>query len=625
MKKIILQSMKIRNFKGINRLDIDFSEGVTSIYGNNASGKTTIADAFFWLLFDKDSAGRSDFSIKPLNYLGEVADHSAVVEVEAVILVDGIGKTYKKTLAERWNTRRGSVNKVFDGNETERFIDGLPLKKYEFDTAIKEIADEQVFRAVTSVTYFSQTLTKTERRRILFDMTSEITDREMMEKDARFATLIPLLDDLESVEKIKAVKTRERRIQNEKRANIPVRIDELTSRIETLAGIDFDGIENALSEAEAKTEKAREKMASVKNFSFPHDIDNEIIRLEAELKGLEAENVQYRSTYTVPDISALQATSAAEKLRLTDITKNLEYVRNKMHRLREDFNATVKLPIVPEKICPTCGREYDTDSIEAVAESLRKSRDAKLDKINSEGQDLKEREAELVAEQEKQQKRCDDIKAEIDSALALPPIPDMDGYTERKSELCEKIIAKNDEKEKYRADFAGMLAIAESELSGCVSEENKLKEELAKRGIIAEHKRRIDELKEEARTSAAEIEAADNILFLIDDFIRFKVSSIETSINAMFDFVNFKLFDEQINGALAECCEATVGGVPYADLNTASKVNAGMDIINAISEYYGICAPVFVDNAESVTSLTDVKAQTIRLVVSENDELIRVV
>lgn len=624
MKKIVLKSISIRNFKGLSRLELTFSDGVTSIFGKNASGKTAVADAFFWLLFDKDTSGRADFNIKQLNSSGEVADHSAIVEVEAVIDTDGTEKVFKKTLAEKWSTRRGSENKVFDGNETERFINGLPMKKYEYDEAVAEIADEQVFRTVTSVTYFSQTLSKTERRRILFDMTSTLTDKELMAKEERFSVLLPHLDKLGTVDNIKAAKQRERRALNEKRSGIPIRIDELTHRTEALAGVDFGSIEAALKEAEVSTELAREKVVNVKNFSYPNELDNDIKLLESELKAIEAENREYRASITVPDISALKSVAAAEKLRLTDLGKNLDYIRGQMNRLRDEFNVVAKRDIAPERVCPTCGREYDTESIEAATAKLKELKDAELAEINKRGLELKEQEAEYTAEYEQQLKRCEQAENDVKAAEALPPVCDMDGYEAKKIPLCALMEKKKAEKEKHINDFSGMLKEAEDEFAACVAEEKRLKEALSTRGIVAECERRIGELKEEAKTIAADIEDVDEILITADDFVRFKVSVIEDSINSLFGLVRFKLFNEQINGGLSECCEATVDGVPYADLNTASKVNAGLDIINAVSEYYGISAPVFVDNAESVTELMVGSGQLVRLVVSEEDERIRV-
>ena len=626
MKKVILKSLKIRNFKGINRLDINFKSGVTSIFGSNATGKTSIADAFFWLLFDKDSSGRADFNIKPLNKLGEVADHAATVEVEGVIAVDGVEAVYKKTLAEKWSKRRGSDNPVFDGNETERFINDLPMKKYEYDAAVKAIADEQIFRAVTSITYFSQTLSKLERRKILFDMTGSISDRELMEREEKFAALIPLFDKLGSIDNIKLAKTRERKSHNEKRTGIPVRVDELTRRAEALAGVDFGQLEIKKKQTEEAVSKAREKVTNIKNFSYPHELDSDIMRLEAELKSLEADNREYRA-------AQMNAANPAELMAQADVAKQLldaanydvEFVRGQLKGLREEFDTVAHREITVEKACPTCGREYDEESVNAAMSKLREARDGELDAINIRGRRLKERLTELeckVTEHTKIYKRvCSVVEAAKNAAVE---VKDMNGFTEKAEALKQAISEKKTEKDKHRSDFAGMLKEAEEELARCAAEDRTVGEELSKRGIIAECERRIEELKAEAQVIAADIECIDTALDTVDEFIRFKVSTIEDSINSIFKYVSFKLFDEQINGALAECCEATAGGVPYADLNSAAKVNAGMDIIDAISEYYGISAPIFVDNAESVVELLGVGAQVIRLVVSGEDERVRV-
>lgn len=626
MKKVILKSLKIRNFKGINRLDINFESGVTSIFGSNATGKTSIADAFFWLLFDKDSSGRADFNIKPLNKLGEVADHAATVEVEGVIAVDDIEVAYKKTLAEKWSKHRGSDNPVFDGNETERFINDLPMKKYEYDAAVKAIADEQIFRAVTSITYFSQTLSKLERRKILFDMAGSISDRELMEREEKFAALIPLFDKLGSIDNIKLAKTRERKSHNEKRTGIPVRVDELTRRAEALAGVDFGQLEIKKKQTEEAVSKAREKVTNIKNFSYPHELDSDIMRLEAELKSLEADNREYRAAQmNAANPAELIAQADAAKQLLDAANYDVEFVRGQLKGLREEFDTVAHREITVEKACPTCGREYDEESVGAAMSKLREARDGELDAINIRGRRLKERLTELeckVTEHTKIYKRvCSAVEA---AKNAAGEVKDMDGFAEKAEALKQAIGEKKTEKDKHRSDFAGMLREAEEELARCAAEDRTVGEELSKRGIIAECERRIEELKAEAQVIAADIECIDTVLDTVDEFIRFKVSTIEDSINSIFKYVSFKLFDEQINGALAECCEATAGGVPYADLNSAAKVNAGMDIIDAISEYYGISAPIFVDNAESVVELLGVGAQVIRLVVSGEDERVRV-
>lgn len=625
MKKIILKSLKIRNFKGVKSMDVDFSDGVTSIYGGNATGKTTIADAFFWLLFDKDSVGRADFNIKPLSPSGEIADHAAVTSVEGVIEIDGVDVMYKKTLREKWSRRRGSENTVFDGNETERFINGLPMKKYEYDESVTGIASEEVFRAVTSVTYFSKILSKNDRRRLLFEMSSIITDRELIAGNEKLLHLLPLLDKYGDIDGIKLAAAHDRKRLNKAREDIPVRIDELRLRAEALAGIDFDETQKQYVVIKKQAEAAKEKVASVKNFSYPNELANELKGLEMDLKALYLENKEYRAQQVSPqNTEALKSNIMSERQRIASLNEAGEHIENEMKRLRADFERISSEPLNIEESCPTCGRAYDAQSVEAAKNSLRKERDARLDEINRRGKELKK----LLGENEAQLSEAHSCLEKANAALAaakdVQPIEDMPEYAEKEKRLKADIDDKKQRIERHKSDFSAMLAEAEAELAKLSSEEQRLHEELSKRGIIAECERRIEELNAEARSIAADIEEAERILDTVDAFIRFKVSAVEDSINSLFGLVRFKLFDVQINGALAECCEATVNGVPYADLNTAAKINAGLDIINAISEHYGISAPVFIDNAESIVELIGAKSQVIRFVVSEADERIRV-
>ncbi|MCD7929050.1 MAG: hypothetical protein LUF86_02700, partial [Clostridiales bacterium] len=134
---------------------------------------------------------------------------------------------------------------------------------------------------------------------------------------------------------------------------------------------------------------------------------------------------------------------------------------------------------------------------------------------------------------------------------------------------------------------------------------------------------RQQELTEAARKAAAELEDVDALLALCDQFTAAKAAYIDQRVNSLFRRVRWKLFDTQINGSLVDCCRATVGGVPYSDLNSGEKVNAGLDVIGVLSRANGVRVPLFVDNAESVTHLLDVDTQVIRLVASKGDKTLR--
>lgn len=111
-------------------------------------------------------------------------------------------------------------------------------------------------------------------------------------------------------------------------------------------------------------------------------------------------------------------------------------------------------------------------------------------------------------------------------------------------------------------------------------------------------KNRIQELQEKEKKLAQQIAELEGQEYLCEEFIKTKVELLESSINSKFKYVSFKLFDTQVNGGLNETCEALINGVPFSNANTASQINAGLDIINALSEHYSVQAPIFIDNRE---------------------------
>ena len=163
-----------------------------------------------------------------------------------------------------------------------------------------------------------------------------------------------------------------------------------------------------------------------------------------------------------------------------------------------------------------------------------------------------------------------------------------------------------------------------SALADADRELDRLSGELSKKAALEYAAKRMDELREQAAAASDELNKLDGILFLCEEFTRYKVKFIEESINRRFSMVRFRLFREQINGGLEDCCDVTVDGVPFGEgLNTGARFNAGIDIINTLSRHYGAQVPLFVDNAESVTPLAQADTQVIRLVVSEADKELR--
>jgi exonuclease SbcC len=135
---------------------------------------------------------------------------------------------------------------------------------------------------------------------------------------------------------------------------------------------------------------------------------------------------------------------------------------------------------------------------------------------------------------------------------------------------------------------------------------------------------RIKVLEKEEKDLAQQIANVEKTQFVIERFNKLKIDTLEAKINEKFKFVKFKMFENQINGGEIECCKALIEGVPFSDANTASKINAGLDIINTLCEFYQVTAPIFIDNRESVVDVIAIESQLINLIVSGEDKKLRV-
>lgn len=153
-----------------------------------------------------------------------------------------------------------------------------------------------------------------------------------------------------------------------------------------------------------------------------------------------------------------------------------------------------------------------------------------------------------------------------------------------------------------------------------LEEKKRVQGELDKLKAILTHKEQIEkadkliaEYTEDERKLAQEVADIEKDEDIMQEFSRTRIESIESRVNSMFQFVKFKLFDAKLNGEEKECCEATVNGVPFRILNTAMKVNAGLDIINVLSKHFGRTLPIFIDNRESISELVPTQSQIINL------------
>jgi len=652
MKNILIKEVTLKNFKGIKDLVVDF-ETITNILGENATGKTTIFDSFCWLLFGKDSKDRKDFEIKTLGPDGE-ALHGLEHSVIGVLDVNGEEITLQRIFTEKWTKKKGLADKVFSGHETTYYINQVPAKQKEYNEKVTNILADNAFKLLSNPLYFNSIEWK-KQREILLEIIGDIDQDNVINYKKELKPLEQLLSDNTPIEDYrKKVKAQISKYSKDKES-IPFRIDECNNsiveenfKILEARKVTIQGGIDMLSKQIAAGDNGSEKMKLEKQLSD--------LRLEYSSKSSQAKenankpfnelNIKISDKkYEISNLEHKVEILNRDKFEAEDAIKiSNELIttnKEKQQGLREEWNQEYNILFEfdeNEKLCPTCHREYEVEQLEEIRANAQgyfdEIKSKKINSINKQGKELGEKIKQLETS----------IKGNSENLI---------DYEEKLSEYNSKMeLLKSEleqlENDKQRLNINNTITFTgEQELTNSINEiKDKIANfkftdntELAYRKLNLEKeleninktlgqkdtnetlRKRIQELQEEERNLANEIAKLEGYDFLCEEFIRTKVELLEERINSKFKAVRFKLFDQQINGGLNECCEALIDGVPFSNANTASQINAGIEIINTLSEFYEVNAPIFIDNRESINQIVSTDSQIINLIVSKDKKL----
>ncbi len=639
--EIRIYNLKLKNFKGIKELQIDFNGKDTNIFGANATGKTTVFDAFKWLFFDKDSNDRKDFNIKTLDENNNPI-HFLEHEVEATLIIDGQDITFRKMLKEKWVKRRGQENQEFAGHETNYWIDEVPVKKKDYEEKINSLIPESLFKLITDPSFFNNVMSWKERRELLISISgSNITDEDILNSDEKFATLKENLQSrkIEDYKKVIAAKIKELNAEKEK---IPVRIDELTNTLITEHNIDYNKLEEEKETLNQELHKIDLEMTDIQarakeNLKKADQLaiaKNELNNLKFKL---ETENSNKNSKEEIilnNEKTVLENSLRNSNKQLEELTFNIEKDQKRKEELYKQWDEVnnTKLEFDPNSfICPTCKREYETDKIEEMKQQFEKNfvehKESRKEEINKEGQSINKR-------IEESKENITKLKNQIEeSTIKLSEINTKIEKLKNEKEKIEKFdvtkLPQYQEKLKELEELQKVVenlvkedtAEIQNRKTSIMEQINNIDKQLNEKNVQERTAMRIEELKSEEENISQKIQELESQEFQIEEFIKTKVELLENAINSNFEIVKFRLFDTQINGGLIECCDTLVNGVPYSDVNNAHKIIAGLDIIKTLSRFYNTTAPIFIDNRESINDLCKINAQIISLVVTTDPKL----
>jgi len=632
IKYISIDSLQLSNFKGVSSLIVKTNGLDMEIRGNNATCKTTIYDAYMWLLTGKDSHGKTDFQLKPVDTDGNEV-HNLETEVEGTLSIDGKSIVLKKRYQEKWTKKKGSAKQEFEGHTTDHFWDGVPVRKKEFDAKIKRFTPETF--SIISNPYEFNNIHWQERRKILLEMCGGVSDQDVINTDPGYSKLSQILNG-SSIDDHRKKTNEARKKINKELDQIPVRIAEL-QRNQDLPKID-EKEKHALQDG-LKSEK--ENLQSIQNNSFVSKKQIEINKIESKIIEIKnsAPDVSKDRKKVSGELTLLESKYREHENKIIDLKHSIKewekrrtLLKDTVETLRNDYHRLNDKKVNIDETCPTCGQEIPSEQIQIIAkENFNQDKAKKLSEINKEGK----KQAESVKVKEKDIKDATKTITEHQTKLA-----DIQVTIDKKYSELKKIKPKIDTKaiQELEQEKQAIQKKIDELNKGTFSQEKEIKKSITEitlkldqiatveAEIRADKKRieRIKELEGEEKKLATEFERLESELDLIDRFVVSRVNMLEDQSNSRFSLAKFKLFETQINGGIVECCETLFQGVPYnKGLNTGSKINVGLDIINNLSEFYEFSAPIFIDNAESVTSIIDTTAQQIRLIVDESCQEIK--
>lgn len=633
-----LTKLELLNFKGLKAFTINFN-GDVIIRGDNATGKTTVFDSVCWLLFGKDSLDRADFEIKTLDR-GEPV-HKVNHEVTGTFTLDEGGTVeLKRVYREKYSSPRGG-EVTMTGHTTDYFVDGVPKKEKEYKEIVNSLVDENIFKLITNPLYFNETYSWQNRRKLLLEMCGDISDEDVIAECSELKALTDILSG-HSVDDHRKVVAAKKTAINKELDMIPVRIDEALRRkptIDTPRDVLIQEISLATTTLETlETDKALlvNGHAVVDTRAELRDVQRRLLARESELQMEYKKQFALKSNeydMVVSELNNLSSKVENTKHRLDTSNRDIqriESVINELMHQRQQVNADAFVIDIDEA-CPTCGQKLPAEQIQAAREkaetkfNLRKSK--QLEELNQ-SIELKQQDIENIKKRDAGLEPVETLEALIKAKelvkqtitdeigrLTAPVLDDDSIYADLKAEefmLQMKLDESNTDHSEEIADIDKRIATTKEHRFNLETELNKYEE--AKRIDT-----RVAELESQQAELAAEKSKLDEASYLMDKFVKAKVNMLEDVINSRFKLARFKMFNVMLNGNVEECCETTYKGVPYRSMNNAARINVGLDIINALTSYFKVNAPVFIDNAEAVTEFVPVNSQTIKLIVDESE------
>lgn len=654
MKKVIIKSLTLTNWRGERSRTTQFDPISTTISGGNGLGKSRHFDAFMWLLFGKDKEDRKDFNIKT------VVDGQPLMKTECEVIgvlnVDGEEITLRRAFVEDWVKPRGQVKQVFKGNKTECYWNDTPVSITEYQKRVNAIIDDSVFKMVTNPLFFVSMPWKNQREQ-LFQLAGTVTDQEIANSKPEFSALLDKISGKSFSDFKSELAARKKRLKADL-AEIQPRIDQTQRLMPEMT--DFATLEEEVARIEAEIEKVDKAMNDAtervrQQYEAVQERQSKINALKSQRQQVlfdaqskakeEAFNansnrreLQERINVVKREIHGYVQDENSANTQLEKLHEQIQDLTSKSDTLRSEWYKENEVQFNGETTCRCCGQELPESMKEEAREHFNKHKQGILEEITSKGKVYK-------AEIECANKSISEVEQDKNNAISGAKVKEEELHALEEqlatlSEVKQVEIIPDNIKEyldlaQQIADLEATLEVGTEKVDTSEYQERKkelsrnrdeVKAKLADRERIEQFKKQIADLEAKGKDLAQQIADAEREEYTVQQFTKAKIDECEKRINGLFTMVTFRLFEYTIEDANkenpVETCIPLVNGVPFTVANTAGQVNAGLDIINALCNFYGITAPIFIDNRESVNQIIYTQSQVINLVVTNDKQLV---
>lgn len=648
MKSIKILKLNIENFKKIKFLEIDFDGKNIDLVGKNGVGKTSVFDAFSWVLFGKDSSGATVFNLKPYDPITKKEINGLNTSVEITLDVEGVAVILKRVYKEVWTKKRGDLEATFTGHETEYYVNGVPSLQKDYKAFIDNLITEDLFKMLTNLYHFSNM--KWQDQRAELEKVTKVTELEIIDANPELAPIKNELVMGRTVEDVLKIQTREKKNINDRlEYGIPSELNALKNITYPSLTEDFklETVEAELSAQFEKLANIEKQLATGNNQIQVSEYDSGIITLERDIVKVENERDDFIRERTSKDAKvavALQdeiykhsraAASNREtldhnKIKVESLKLEIESLNKKKELLYSEYDEEEAKEFTNSN-CSYCGQILPQDKLDEAKEHFNLHKSRTLSDIQERGKKLNEEieraETNIVtlsSEESKLYSALEEIntvvKAKSEELKKLQESSanqkiDVSEYQKR----IETLLARKSSLEKARKDLVNktsdaVLVEAKNDVKSKLELLNTQKSEY---NIRLQNEVKVEKLEKEMKDLNEKFEKATKLIQLCEKFRTIQADHIDQDVNKHFKLVQFKLFNQLINGGIDPTCIATLRGVPYPSISTGEKINVGLDIINFIQNVYQISAPIFIDNAEAVSDwLVDTNgAQLIKMYV----------